>query len=170
MKADEKVIERLRELKPHQKKACGGNRDVAEVLEFDKLIVDEIERGVTPVELALALGYQSSQAITNRYTRVKKSYSIGFTQSGEVKSTQSFRVGRPKKETVDTTGVKILTELEIISKQYSDLKKRKEELIILALDNKITAREIAEVTGVTKFNVKYFADKKNKGFIGGDTK
>lgn len=169
-KADEKVVARLLELKPDQKKAWGGNRAAVEVLEFDKLIVDEIERGVTAVELALALGYQSSQAITNRYKRVKQSYSIGFTQKGEVKSTQKFRVGRPKSVTVDTTAVKILTELEIISKQYSDLKKRKQELIILAIDNKITAREIAEATGHTTFNIKNFRHKKNQGFLGGDIK
>jgi hypothetical protein len=100
MQADEKVVARLLELKPDQKKAWGGNRDAVEVLEFDRLIVDEIERGVSAVELALALGYQSSQAITNRYKRVKQSYSIGFTQKGEVKSTQKFRVGRPKSITM----------------------------------------------------------------------
>jgi hypothetical protein len=170
MKADEKVIERLLELKPDQSKAWGGKRNAPEVLEFDRLIVEEIERGVSAVELALLLGYGTSQAITNRYKRVKQNYSIGFTQKGEVKSTQKYRTGRPKVVTVDTTGVKILVELEIISKQYRELKKRKEELMALAFDNQITAREIAEATGITKFNAKYFQDQKRKGFVGGDTK
>jgi hypothetical protein len=98
MKADEKVIKRLRELRVDQKKAWGGKRDVPEVLEFDRLLVGEIERGVLATELAFLLEYKTSQAITNRYKRIKKSYSIGFTQSGEVKSTQKYRVGRPKKD------------------------------------------------------------------------
>jgi len=101
-KADEKVVARLLELKPLQReKARGGKRDAPEVLEFDKLLVDEIERGVSAVELALLLGYKTSQGVSIRYTRIKKSYSIGFTQTGEVKSTQKYRTGRPKKDKGD---------------------------------------------------------------------
>jgi hypothetical protein len=101
-KADEKVVERLLELKPHQQKARGGNRsDYPEVLEFDKLLVEEIERGVSAVELALLLGYKTSQGVSIRYTRIKKSYSIGFTQTGEVKSTEKYRKGRPRKDKGD---------------------------------------------------------------------
>ena len=98
VKADEKVVERLLELRPLQHKANGGNRNALEVLEFDRLLVEEIERGVSAVELALLLGYKTSQGVSIRYSRIKKSYSIGFTQSGEVKSTQKYRVGRPKKD------------------------------------------------------------------------
>jgi hypothetical protein len=43
MKADEKVIERLRELRVDQKKAWGGNREAPEIEEFDRLLVGEIE-------------------------------------------------------------------------------------------------------------------------------
>lgn len=85
MKADEKVIERLRELRVDQKKAWGGNREAPEIEEFDRLLVEEIERGVLATELAFLLGYKTSQAITNRYKRVKHYYSCGFTQDGQVK-------------------------------------------------------------------------------------
>jgi hypothetical protein len=99
VKADEKVVMRLLELKPVQReKARGAKRDAPEVLEFDKLLVEEIERGVSAVELALLLGYKTSQGVSIRYKRIKKSYSIGFTQTGEVKSTQKYRTGRPKKD------------------------------------------------------------------------
>ena len=97
MQADEKVVARLQELKPYQKKACGGNRDAVEVLEFDKLLVEEIERGVSAAELAVLLGYETVGGVSNRYKRIKRSYSIGFTQTGEVKSTQSYRVGKRRK-------------------------------------------------------------------------
>ena len=90
MKADEKVIERLRELRVDQKKAWGGNREAPEIEEFDRLLVEEIERGVLATELAYLLGYKTSQAITNRYKRIKQSYSIGFTQDGEVKHRKRF--------------------------------------------------------------------------------
>jgi phage anti-repressor protein len=170
MKADEKVVERLQELKVGQMKAWGGNRTDPDILEFDRLLVEELERGVSAVELALLLGYKTSQAITNRYKRVKQNYSIGFTQSGEVKSTQKNRVGRPRAVAVDITAVKILAELEIVSKHYLDLQKKREELIVRAFDNKVSAREIAEATGITKFNAKYFQEQKRKGLIGGEIK
>jgi len=99
MQADEKVVARLKELRPLQReKARGAKRDAPEVLEFDKLIVEEIERGVSAAELAILLGYKTTGGVSNRYKRVKKSYSIGFTQTGEVKSTQSHRVGRKRKK------------------------------------------------------------------------
>ena len=72
MMIDEKVVKRLLELKEEQKKAWGGQRNDPAILEFDKIIVEEIERGVNPLELAYLLGYTSSQAITNRYKRIKK--------------------------------------------------------------------------------------------------
>lgn len=97
-KPDEKVVARLLELRPLQReKARGLKRDAPEVLEFDKLIVEEIERGVSAAELATLLGYKTTGGVSNRYKRVKKSYSIGFTQTGEVKSTQSYRVGKKRK-------------------------------------------------------------------------
>jgi hypothetical protein len=91
MKADEKVVKRLRELRVDQKKAWGGNREAPEVEEFDRLLVGEIERGVLATELAFLLEYKTSQAITNRYKRVKHYYSIGFTQEGEVKHRKTLR-------------------------------------------------------------------------------
>jgi len=99
IKADERVVARLQELRPLQReKARGAKRDAPEVLEFDRLIVEEIERGVSAAELAILLGYKTTGGVSNRYKRVKKSYSIGFTQTGEVKSTQSHRVGRKRKK------------------------------------------------------------------------
>ena len=98
IKADETVVARLLELRPLQReKARGLKRDAPEVLEFDRLIVEEIERGVSAAELAMLLGYKTVGGVSNRYKRIKRSYSIGFTQTGEVKSTQSYRVGKRRK-------------------------------------------------------------------------
>jgi hypothetical protein len=159
MQADEKVVARLKELRPLQHKANGGNRNAPEVLEFDKLLVDEIERGVSAVELASLLGYKTSQGVSNRYNRIKKSYSIGFTQTGEVKSTQKYRVGRPK-VVVDESGLEILAELEIVSKDFHELEEKLKRLTNSALDSKIPAQQIADATGVPLFRVKYLAEKR----------
>ena len=98
IKADETVVARLLELRPLQReKARGLKRDAPEVLEFDRLIVEEIERGVSAAELAMLLGYKTVGGVSNRYKRIKKNYSIGFTQTGEVKSTQSYRMGKKRK-------------------------------------------------------------------------
>ncbi len=161
MMIDEKVVKRLLELKEEQKKAWGGRRNDPAILEFDKIIVEEIERGVNPLELAYLLGYTSSQAITNRYKRIKKYYSIGFTQTGEVRS-----IGRGTKikaETVDIDKLKTTIELEIISKQFFDLEEKIGHLVEVALENKIPYQDISNTMNIPIVKVKYFVEKKREG-------
>ena len=164
MMIDEKVVKRLLELKEEQKKAWGGQRNDPAILEFDKIIVDEIERGVNPLELAYLLGYTSSQAITNRYKRIKKYYSIGFTQRGEVKhSLRERRETWRKPKTVDTAELKTLIELEIVSKQFFDLEKKIGNLIEFALENKTSYQDIAKTMNIPITKVKYIVEKKREG-------
>jgi hypothetical protein len=84
VKPDETVVARLLELKPFQSKSKLRGVRASELIEFDNLLVNEIERGVSPVELAFLLKYSSSGAITKRYKDIKIKYSLGFNQAGEV--------------------------------------------------------------------------------------
>ena len=87
VKPNETVVARLLELKPFQQSRGGyitGGVRAPELIEFDNLLVNEIERGVSPVELAFLLKYSSSGALTKRYKDIKTKYSLGFTQAGEV--------------------------------------------------------------------------------------
>lgn len=163
MMIDEKAVKRLLELKEEQKKAWGGRRDDPAILEFDKIIVEEIERGVNPMELAYLLGYTSSQAITNRYKRIKKYYSIGFTQKGEVKYSPGETWIERQPKTVDTTELKTLIELEIVSKQFFDLEKKIGNLIEVALENKTSYQDIAQTMNIPITKVKYLVEKKREG-------
>ena len=163
MMIDEKVVKRLLELKEEQKKAWGGQRNDPAILEFDKIIVEEIERGVNPLELAYLLGYTSSQAITNRYKRIKKYYSIGFTQKGEVKYSPRETWIERQPKTVDTTELKTLIELEIVSKQFFDLEKKIGNLIEFALENKTSYQDIAQTMNIPITKVKYLVEKKREG-------
>ena len=88
VKPDEKVVARLLELKPNQKhlKLKGKSDRPQEAVEFDNLLVSEIERGVSPLELAILLGYETSCAITKRYGDIKTKYSKGFNSEGKVRN------------------------------------------------------------------------------------
>ena len=132
VQADEKVVARLQELRPLQReKARGLKRDAPEVLEFDKLLVEEIERGVSAAELAVLLGYKTVGGVCNRYKRIKKNYSIGFTQTGEVKSTQSYRMGTKRKkmkvrDLVDKLQMNFLPDEEVDTRDVVELMKELE--------------------------------------------
>jgi hypothetical protein len=188
VKADEKVVARLLELKPDQKKAWGGNREAPEIKEFDRLLSEELERGVLATELAFLLEYKTSQAITNRYKRYRGSYSIGFTQDGEVKHRKKFSVSIPKPKGVKPVGrpraeiyegdLQILSELEVMSEEISNLQNKLTTLTYSAVDKKIPQKNIANALGISISDVKYLVAKRakpewfvrNRKFKGGDVK
>jgi hypothetical protein len=86
-------------------------------------------------------------------------------------------VGRPRAEIYETD-LLILSELEVMSKEISNLQNELITLTYFAIDKKIPQRFIANALGKTVGDVKYLIAKrdrpewfvKNRNFKGGDKK